>query len=471
MPRCYAVQLLCLNLILASYASGFCQDTKTTPLPAFQTERAAEDYAYLRDSSNRSGLARIKFIPLGAKEKSFLSLGGSFRPRMEHFTNRFWQEGTLTYYSQQLRVRGSLQLGSKLRFFGELQHGYVSNGQTLAQTEALDVHQGFLEVTFTTAGEQQWVLRAGRQEISLGAGRLVDLRSGVNVRRSFDMVRLIWKKKLFQLSAFYGQEVRVEFGAFDNAVWGQEAAADQPLLWGGYTRFPFSAQQRQHLNEVYYLGMARPVGQFNDVQGAEVRHSIGWRRFGNLKGKFIYNTELIYQWGSLAEEAIEAWSFETDWKFVLTTQGWRPMPGLKLDWASGDRMAGDGKVQSFNPLFVNPAIYSLAAVNTPVNLGGIHPSLTLFPTPKFLLNLEYAWFFRVSAADGLYIPPQFQFRAADGQAARAVGSVVGLFFQYTHSPYFTVDLRSSVFLPGAFVEASGSSATIFHLAPTATFTF
>ena len=117
-------------------------------------------------------------------------------------------------------------------------------------------------------------------------------------------------------------------------------------------------------------------------------------------------------------------------------------------------------------MFVNPGIYSLAAVNTPVNLLSIYPSITLFPNKKWLINLEFATFFRASANDGLYGPPRFQTRPAGGISDNHSCNTIGLFLKYTHNRYMNFELRSSYFIAGDFVEASGDSEAIFQFSPT-----
>ena len=208
-------------------------------------------------------------------------------------------------------------------------------------------------------------------------------------------------------------------------------------------------------NELYYVGFQSNLSAFSDVAGKETRHTVGLRRFGTLARKFRYNTELIYQFGDLGNNSICAFNFETDWKYTFINIKWRPTIGLKLDWSSGDNEINDGKLNSFNPMFVNPATYSLAAVNTPVNLLSFHPSFVFFPAKEWLINIDYALFYRSSTDDGLYNPPRFQTRAADGIIDRYIGNAFGLYIEYNHSEHLVFDIRSSYFIVGDFLEASG----------------
>ncbi|MEM1393557.1 MAG: alginate export family protein [Cyanobacteria bacterium P01_H01_bin.150] len=438
---------------------------------SFKDERAEEDYSFLKDSTNLVWQETIKYIPLSANRNSYLSIGGSFRPRFEHFTNNAWiAENNQNYYTQRLAFHTDVHLGKHVRLFGELQHGYSTEGKTFLQTDILDVHQGFIE--FKTANTNSFTFRFGRQEMKLGVGRLIDLRVGPNVRRAFDMGKVTFSKEQLTIDAFYGKEAEVNFNTFDNNFTLFEEGAATPRLWGIYSQFLTRKSDGVNASlELYYLGFQSDFSAYSDVAGEEIRHSLGVRSFGSIDQRFQFNTEFIYQFGDLAGNSISAFNFETDWKYIISFENWRPIIGLKLDWSSGDREVGDGNLNSFNPMFVNPATYSLAAVNTPVNLLSFHPSLLLFPSKKWLINLEYAFFYRANELDGFYSPSRIQTRMANGLSERHIGDVVGVFIQYTHNQYLSFDIRSSYFIPAKFIEVSGDSAPIFQFASTATLTF
>ncbi|MEN0006128.1 MAG: alginate export family protein [Bacteroidota bacterium] len=433
-------------------------------------ERAAEDYSFLKDSLPSKGIERLKFIPLHASRTSYLSIGGSFRPRFEHFTNNNWiADNNQNYYSQRLSLHTDWHFGKYLRFFGELYHGYKTDGAVFLQSDDLDWHQGFVEVEVPLA-ENRVSFRFGRQELKLGAGRLVDLQVGPNIRRSFDLGKLAFTSEQLKVDVFYGKEVQVGFQAFDNAFNFFEEGGGDPQLWGVYTQLSVS-QTASNKIDVYYIGFQSEQAAFSDVVGEETRHSIGIRSHGPIGQRFRYNTELIYQFGEIGGNTIQAFNFEADWKYTFGHKKWKPTIGFKLDWSSGDSELGDSNLNSFNPMFVNPSIYSLAGVNTPVNLFSVHPAFIFFPTKQWMVNIEFATFYRSSKQDGFYSPPRFQTRPATGTSDRHIGNTVGLFVKYTYNRYVSFDIRSTYFTAGDFVEQSGASEPIFQFTPTLTLIF
>ncbi len=442
--------------------------------PAFQLLRAEEDYSYLKDRDSHlyetDAFDVMKYIPLNQQGDIYLTLGGGFRSRMEYFSNREWEaDGDESFYSQRLSLHSSVWLAPNIRVFGELYHGYTSHEKEFTQFDELDWHQGFVELKLPLQPTEYASFRFGRQEMTFGATRLIGVREGPNIRRTFDASRAIYKIGENSVQAFYGREVHPNFFVFDNDFVLFDFNDTSSELWGLYSQFSIDGDIGN--TELYYLGFQSDLSRFKDVVGAEIRHTIGLRRFGAIGQSWHYNTELIYQFGELAGQDIRAYNIETDWHYVLIHTRWQPSIGLKFELTSGDNRAGDDRVNSFNPMFVNPAYYSLAATITPVNIISIHPSLTLHPTKKLIVYIEGAMFWRESRNDGLYRPPRFSARDGNGSRKRKIGDQLGMKLQYAISRHWSFDLDFSYFIAGGFLEETGEAENILHLAPTLNFKF
>jgi len=161
----------------------------------------------------------------------------------------------------------------------------------------------------------------------------------------------------------------------------------------------------------------------------ELRHSVGIRSF-NVKGRWKYNTEMILQWGERADSDVFAFDVELDYAYTFVERGWKPQLDLKFDISSGDDQQGDAQIGTSNPMFVNPAIYSLAGVNTPANITSLHPNFTIYPTARLSIYVDYAFFYRTKQNDGLYTPPRFLTREAGDINTRHIGDVFGLQIKY-----------------------------------------
>ena len=87
------------------------------------------------------------------------------------------------------------------RAFAQLKSGLEdgrTGGPRPSDEDRLDLHQAFGEA-MVGAARRQLSLRAGRQEVAFGSSRLVSVREGPNVRRSFDGVRATVAARSWQL--------------------------------------------------------------------------------------------------------------------------------------------------------------------------------------------------------------------------------------------------------------------------------
>lgn len=449
-------------------------ETEKKEPPHFSLFRAEEKYEYLKDKENspyeEDFFDAIKFIPLNQKKDVYLSFGGQYRPRFENYSNRLWEPGEdQNFYSQRIALHSNLVLGKYVRIFGELYHGYTSHEKEFTEYDELGFHQAFVEFNLPLKDNANLALRFGRQEMSFGAGRLIGLREGPNIRRSFDATRFIYKKGQTNIQVFYGKEVRPLFGIFDNKFSLFDEDATNLQLWGINTQFKLIGFFG--MNELYYFGFQSGNATFNDVSGEETRHTLGLRRFGKLGKRWNFNTEIIYQFGKLGNSDISAFNVETDWHYELINTAWKLSPGLKLEYTSGDKNAGDDKINTFNPMFVNPSYYSLAITITPINMVSVHPSISVQPTEKLNLYVEWAFFWRASKNDGLYKPPRFVNRPAGGISDKSLGSQFGFKAEYEINRHLSSDLDMSYFIAGDFQKASGESDNIFHIATTISYKF
>ncbi len=441
------------------------EDQKEVESP-YKLLRAEEDFTYLRDDSPREidFFDAIKFIPLNESQSAFLTVGGEVRARLELFENPEWEKGRDDFYSQRLALHTSLRLGPHVRVFGEIYHGLLGKEEKeFTQDDKLDLHQGFVQLSFPAGPSHQVELRVGRQELSYGSARLVGLREGPNIRRAFDSARVLYDGPRLSVEGGVGREVLVPFGYFDNRrnedmfIWHVFATVPLPLLPGG--------------TEVYYFGLDSKESRFNDGVAPETRHTIGARRFGTLGPSFFYNTEAMFQFGAFGDKRIRAFALETDYHYRLEQLRFRPELGIKLDYISGDRNQGDERLETFNPMFPNPSYFGLLGQITPMNLFDVHPSVMLELASSVELLLDWDFFWRASKEDGLYGPPRFLIREGHEAESRHIGHQPGAELVFRIGRHITWSSEVSYFVAGDFIQETGESENIFHFASTLSYRF
>ena len=128
--------------------------------PSIQLLRAEESYLFTKDSEpNQLFLQPLKFIELNGAKGIYLTLGGEYRARFESFTNQNYTSSNESYYSQRLDFHASLRLGSRIRLFGELYHGYTTGEERLLEDDQLDLHPLLQQVAEANPADHQ----AGRR--------------------------------------------------------------------------------------------------------------------------------------------------------------------------------------------------------------------------------------------------------------------------------------------------------------------
>ena len=433
---------------------------KAQTLSSIKALRAEENYGILLQNDslrNASLLNQLKAIPMNKDKSIYLSLGGEYRARWEHMDNKNWSNEDRAdedFYSQRIMFHTDLHLGKYVRVFGQLTHGLISLDEPVyAQSDKLDLHQAFAEFTIPIKSSTL-KLRAGRQELLLGSGRLMAFRDGLNSRRSFDMARFIFDNANLNANLFFGREVKVPNGFFDNN------ASDAPYTWGG----GINAKTTKILgnSSLYYIGFDAKKVKYNDGIHPETRHTIGLRRWGGLGKRFRYNTEINYQFGKFGDKTISAYSVEGDWHYTLINTKFRPDFGIKLDYMSGDKNMGDNKLGTFNPYFNNPAYFGLITQVAAMNMFDIHPSVKLKLTEKISAEVEADFYWRAQLNDGLYSGSKALLRTSANNKSRWIGWQGGLKLEYEVSRYIKLSNETYYFVAGDFLKQTGESKSTFY---------
>ena len=303
-----------VSLFLTACFVGARAQTPTpspTP-PPYQQQRYDEDWSYLSDPDKRTdSLDRLKYIPLNDRG-SYVSLGGEARWRYEYFSEFGFGAGPQDsngYWLQRYLLHADWHLGKRVRVFTQLQSGIEhgrNGGPRLTDDDRLEIHQAFADLKFGDDNNSV-VLRLGRHEMDLGAGRLISSGEGLNVKRSFDGARLIWKTRKWTTNAQVDKLTSVRLGLFNDPP--------NPALtyWGiGTTR---ARPKRRAGESVFYIGLDRKRGVFDQGAGREIRHTFGFRSFGQFP-RFDYNLDAFLQLGKFhalaAASNIRGWAFSSD---------------------------------------------------------------------------------------------------------------------------------------------------------------
>ncbi len=385
----------------------------------------------------------MKSIGIG---KSNLSFGGSYRGQYEVFQNEDFQEkpGENGWWLQRVLMHSKFETKGGLHLFLEMGYSDVFGKPNLAPVDKneLYVNQGFVQYTL-----KQWSVRAGRDNVKLGTGRLVDPREGPNVRRSFDQVSITRFQGVYEIQGFYSIPVMPNAGVLDDdALHGEEA------FWGLYT-----SRQRNTKGfafDFYYLGLDYKSNQYNRGVDRETRHSLGVRLDRAAHG-INFDNEFLYQFGSFGDESISAWT--------LSFHLWRNIrkfrTGLKSEVISGDN--GRGSLNTFNAIYPRGAYFGRVARFGPSNLIDIHPYVQ-FRHGRFYAEMDYDHFWRYSTNDGIYDPALNLLLPGDSDARNIAGQF-GMVTNYTINQHLSIELEANYIMVQDYIRESVKDArNVFH---------
>ena len=439
--------------------------------PPFKLINHDESYAYLADPAKRTSTwSKFKYVPVGGQGSPvWASFGGELRFRAEHRDNERFGRGpqdTGGDFQTRARLWGELNLGSSLRAFVDVQDARTSglaSGEPVIEENRTDLHQAFLEAR-TGLGEGALRVRAGRQEFGQGGFRLFDMREGANARVALDMVRVLYDSPTgWSGGAFAGYALRE-----GKASWDDATNFDYRLYGATAARTLGQGTTAPKL-ELLYVNTDRLTTPFDgQVAGRDDRDTLSVRLTGKV-APWDYEVEAVKQWGSFRDLDIDAWFISAVGGRTFPGVKWSPRLAVRLDVGSGDKDPNDGKLNSFNPLFPQPA-----ALRTDLgfaNMVLLQPEVTVRPTPKLTLGANTAGLWRQSKDDGLYALSGMVLRGANEGQSSYVGWRTGVFARYALTPYVSLMGVANYTKAGDFLKETGTAEDQSYLGTFLTFRF
>ena len=429
--------------------------------PAYQILRFDEDWSVLRDidrSKTGDFWDLVKFIPITQDKKVWLSLSGQVRERLEYYHEYLWgteggREHSDSYLLSRFRLGADLHITPYFRLFAEGKSSLSTErellgGNTNSYVDTIDLQNGFAEVMIPLAEQARVTLRGGRQELLLGAQRLVGPSDwGGNVRRTFDGATASLQYRDWTITPLWAQLVIVDKYSFN-----ESSSANQ--LYGIYSTGGLHVLP---LNlDLYWLGVSNDHAAFNGTTGREQRQTLGARLWGKIgKTGLDFEVEGAGQFGTIDDKDIGAWMLTAVLGYSLPIASLSPRVYVEFDYASGDSNPG-GNVGTFNQLY--PTGHSFLGYIDYIgrqNIISPNAGLSLSPIHSLVLSLQQYFFWRASDRDALYNKSGAVLRPGDTTSARYVGAETDLYITYNIGRHILVYGGYSHFFAGEFLEKTG----------------
>lgn len=428
--------------------------------------RENEDWTFLEDRTLRQDFwDPIKYIPFhDGADDWYLSIGGEIRQVWERVGNDNWgqQPYMNSFWLQRYMVHADTHYGRHFRSFVQLKSGlefFRQGGARPIDEKKLDFEAAFVEVG--TSGRRNWIiLRAGRQELNYGSGRLVSVREGPTVRQSFDGLKIRSKAGAWHIDGFAVRPDLDKPGYFDNAPDHQTA------FWGVYATRPLA---RRVSLDTYYLGLDRKSYTYDRGTGQELRHTVGARLSQPSlaqSSSWDFDYEGVWQFGTFGEDNIRAWTVASDTGYSLPKAPLKPRFSIKSDVSSGD----DPRTRTlgtFSPIYPIGNYFGVLADTGPgpVNFIDVHPRVQAQASSAVSVSADLVYQWRESLLDGVYAVPGFLIRGADGSDARFLGYRPGVEARWQIDRHTYLQADYGVFYAGAFLKETmpGRNLNYFSL--------
>ena len=379
-----------------------------------------------------------------------LETGGELRLKYERYRNRAWdpRNGEDAYLLQRVLLHASAG-GERVRTCVQFEHSGQNGGRFPADRTALDdaaFTDLYVEVAIGpqhSGGGTPLRIRAGRQELAYGAGRMLDNRYGLNTLQPFDGVLLRVAARRWAIDAFAVRPVIVAHGSFDDRPDASRSLA------GAYA----SREAGRDTLELYALHDRRNEQFFYRGTGRDRRTTLG-SRIVLVRGGLRSDTDLSWQFGTTGRAAIAAAAVEN-----FTSYAWHAGPatwlaGIGAGLGTGDHDPRGARMTAFRPPYPTGVTFGIVQAEGATNDVGVSLQQQ-YAIGKFTLSTKEYASFRQSLLDGLYGPPGSPLRAPLRSRSAPIGTLAYVTSNYALSPRVSLSGAYARYAAGAFLRDSG----------------
>lgn len=369
---------------------------------AYQVAFYANDFSYLTNPSYNGWHLGENLKRLQVGDHWIVDFGGQYRMRVQSEQNINNAPGAVVannlgltgddddFLLHRTRLYANAEYGKHFRFYGEMVDALSELGSGAPrpiEENRTDVLNLFGEVRNIAVGSGTIDARVGRQEIALGAQRLVSPLDWGNTRRTFEGARVIWHGEKWDVDGFWLRPMKRD-GAHRSKL---DAPNLDRQMYGMYANYKGLC----HSNlDVYWIAL-----DYEDVGPSGFRYDTIGSRYWGGHDAWLYELEGGVQFGENADGSDHSAGF-------ATAGVGRKLPGLMFspvvwlwyDWASGDDTVGNG-FHHYEPLVHKYNGFMDIFGRRNLNDVNVQAIATLTDKTKLLL-----WYHYFSLANGNDVP-------------------------------------------------------------------
>jgi len=385
--------------------------------------------------------------PLGPTP-AWVNVGGQLRVRAESYTGGGFQpDNSDSYLLTRILLNARIRTSRATSFFVE---GMDARGPWKNSIPAgppfrdyFDLRQLYAQLG---ADNSRAFLRAGRQELFFGDGRLVGPLLWANTARTFDAARASFSGTGYRVDGFASSVVRVVQDRFDRNVPGNNfygAYVSTTRLIARSAVEPFFFWRRQS-------GLTSEAG----VRGTMNFGTLGLRLAGK-PSPIDYDIQVAGQNGSLGDESIRAWAGHGLVGYTARAI-FSPRVFAEYNQASGDENPTDDQKGTFDQLYpTGHDKYGLTDLVGWQNMRHLRGGLELAVAKGWSATARYSRYWLDDPHDALYNGGGAALaRSPTGVAGTDVGQEIDLITSGKIQAGLGFSAGIGHFMPGDFLKAT-----------------
>lgn len=337
---------------------------------------------------------RKRAILIGSR--SSLTLSGELRLRYDSHDNA--RLSSANDYEQGL-MRGvagaSFRFNPNVRVYGELATGQVAGSRSEAagnMRNDASLQQLFVDGR-TFVGSALVGVMAGRQEFADAPRQLMSLGDGSNVHRTWNGVRGYAHGSRVRFGFFDLRATRLACGSFDEDINSAER------LRGVNASIALGPRAGDAFLDPFWIRSRNPVLRSAARTGADARDTLGVRLWGR-RGSMRYDWTVARQSGRFAADDVDAWGVFAVQSYAIPARAWKPRLTAHVDAASG--ADSPTTFAGFNPLYASSGYLGEGQFLSLSNLLMIAPGISVTPSARTTVSIEYGLARRLSTGDAVY---------------------------------------------------------------------
>jgi len=436
------------GLVVAIFAMGGQAQTPATQIgsqPGESGPAAAQDTA--TDS-------------LGSFLKRTVAFTGQIRLRVESTRGTdFSLTPADAYALTRLRLGLGFQPVSWLRIYGEAADDRAYFYKTTPPStldDPFDLRQGYIEAGALEGNGVR--VRVGREDMTIGSGRLVAVGDWGNDAKTFDVARGTITSGIFNMEVIAGSPVLIDTTRFDRHKPGEHFYVAyttlRHILPGGSIEPYFMAKTQAGTDDV--------KSKDGHLGEADTLYA-GTRLIGALPGRFDYSLEGVREAGHYSNDVVDAWGYVAGGGWTVNHSAFKPHISSDYVWASGDDGKKDGFHQAFDCMYgLNQPLNSMTGQVSWKNIEDWRAGVDFYPVKKLKVKIDYRDYWLATLADGLYNSSGTRTVFDAKATSNHVGEGVDAQVIYTLNSKTVVGFGFGKLTPGEYLKQAGKTTGLVY---------